>query len=170
MKRLKKEFYSNNALFVAKYLLGKTLVRKHTNGEIKYYKITATEAYFGEEDKACHAHKGRTKRTEILYHSGGFIYVYLIYGIHWLFNIVTGEENFPQAVLICGLSEIKGSGRVGKELAIDKSFYGENIITSGRIWIEENDEMTKDIIETPRIGIDYAGEWKDKLWRFEIKK
>ena len=83
-----------------------------------------------------------------------------------MLNIVTGEKEHPQAVLICGLDAVKGSGRVGKLLKIDKSFYGEDLTTSHRIWLEDNIECVN-FVTKPRVGVDYAGEWKDKLWRFE---
>jgi len=101
-----------------------------------------------------------------MFHGGGKIYVYLIYGMYWMLNIVTGVEDHPQAVLICGLNEVKGSGRVGKLLKIDKSFYGEDLTGSTRIWLEDSETYTNYIYK-PRVGVDYAGEWKDKLWRFE---
>lgn len=169
MDRLTALFYKNNAVEVAQDLIGKTLVRVFEDGMMQKYTITATEAYVGEEDLACHASKGRTARTEIMYANGGHIYVYLIYGIHWMFNVVTGEENHPQAVLICGLDKVKGSGRVGKLLKIDKSFYGENLLSSDRIWIEDNNAKPK-YTSIKRVGVDYAREWKDKLWRFELNE
>ena len=169
MKKLKIDFYKQDAVTVAQKLLGKTLVRKWDDGTESRYQITETEAYLGEEDLACHASKGRTPRTEIMYSTGGHVYVYLIYGMYWMLNVVTGEENQPQAVLIRGIDKIIGSGKVGRELKIDKSFYGENLITSGRIWIE-NAEDIEFFEEAPRIGIDYAGdEWKNKPWRFFMK-
>ncbi len=167
MKRLKKDFYRQDSVEVAKQLLGKTLVRVYEDGEAKRYKITATEAYHGSEDKACHASKGRTSRTEVMFHDGGKVYVYLIYGMYWMLNVVTGKENHPQAVLICGVGDVKGSGRVGRGLKMEKSFYGEDLLTSNRIWIEDSPEQPE-FIAKPRVGVDYAGEWKDKLWRFEI--
>ncbi len=165
--KLSKTFYKQDAVSIAQQLLGKVLVRKFEDNTIQRFEITATEAYLGMEDKACHASKGRTKRTEIMFSEGGVAYVYLIYGIHWLFNVVTGFAEHPQAVLICGLDNIKGSGRVGKLLQIDKSFYGEDFTTSQRIWIEDNNTIPK-YKSLKRVGIDYAGEeWKNKLWRFE---
>ncbi len=164
--KLPASFFRRDSLIVAPDLLGKYLVRKYDNGEIVRYRITDVEAYGGEEDKACHASKGRTKRTEMMYQAGGRIYVYLIYGIYWLLNFVTGEENQPQGVMIRGLEGISGPGRVGKVLMLDASFYGE-LIGSDRIWIEDTGD--KPAYKTgKRIGIDYAGEWKDKEWRFMI--
>lgn len=168
MNRLIPDFYCKDAVLLAQSLLGKTLVRVFDDGSVRKYLITITEAYMGGEDLACHASKGRTPRTEVMFHKGGKIYVYLIYGMYWMLNVVAGEENNPQAVLICGIGDIKGSGRVGRELKIDKSFYGEDLMTSNRIWIEDLDEKPP-YKSVKRVGVDYAGEWKDKLWRFEIQ-
>ena len=166
MPSLTRNFYQNNAVTVARMLLGKTIVRKFEDGTIARYIITETEAYLGEDDKACHASKGRTKRNGIMYAEGGKIYVYLIYGIHWMLNVVTGPENYPQAVLICGLNFVSGSGRAGRELKIDSSFYGEDLLHSERIWIEDAPEI-KHFNTSVRKGVEYAGEeWKSKLWRF----
>lgn len=168
--RLQSEFYTQDALSVARKLLGKTLVRVWDNGNVSRFTITITEAYLGSEDKACHASKGRTPRTEIMYSQGGHIYVYLIYGMYWLLNVVTGETNQPQAVLICGLDEIKGSGRVGRALMIDKSFYAEMLTESDRIWIEDSAINEKFYTEA-RVGVHYAGEeWANKPWRFVLER
>jgi len=170
MNRLTTEFFKQDAVIVAEKLLGKKLVRTWDDGSETSYKITETEAYLGEEDKACHASKGRTLRTEVMYSEGGKIYVYLIYGMHWMLNVVTGTENHPQAVLIRGIDNIIGSGKVGGELKMNKSFYGENLLTSCRIRIEDAPDETY-FSTTPRIGIDYAGdEWKNKPWRFILQK
>jgi DNA-3-methyladenine glycosylase len=167
MNRLNADFFSQDAVIVAEKLLGKIIVRAWNDGSISRYKITITEAYLGEEDLACHASKGLTERTKIMYSEGGCIYVYLIYGIHWMLNIVTGNKNHPQAVLICGIDNINGSGRVGRELKIDKSYYGENLLSSQRLWIENAPEVS-DFKTESRKGIDYSGdEWKNKQWRFK---
>jgi len=166
MDRLSNNFYKQDALTVAQRLLGKILVRCREDGTVTRHIITETEAYLGEEDLACHASKGRTKRTEIMYSDGGHVYVYLIYGMYWMLNIVTGIEDNPQAVLIRGIDKLVGSGKVGRELKMDKSYYGENLMDSNRIWIE-NAPDNSNFKTAPRIGIDYAGaEWKDKPWRF----
>jgi len=170
MSRLSLDFYKQDAITVAEKLLGKILVRSWDNGTTSRYLITESEAYLGEEDLACHASKGRTTRTEVMYGEGGHIYVYLIYGMYWMLNIVTGSVGHPQAVLIRGLDNIIGSGKVGRALKMDKSFYGEDLWVSARIWIEDAPEALK-FIQAPRIGIDYAGEvWKNKLWRFILDK
>ena len=166
MKRLQYDFYKQDAVTVAEKLLGKTLVRTWEDGTKSCYVITETEAYLGEEDLACHASKGRTKRTEIMYSEGGHVYVYLIYGMYWMLNVVTGIANQPQAVLIRGVDSIIGSGKVGRELKMDKSFYGEDLNDSIRIWIEDAPDV-EHFDTAPRVGIDYAGDlWKEKLWRF----
>jgi len=170
VKRLGNDFFERDVLEVAPDLLGKILVRKFPDGKEISFKITETEAYKGEEDLACHACKGRTKRTEIMYASGGYIYVYLVYGMYWMLNFVTGRENHPQAVLIRGLEGLYGPGRITKKLQIDGTFYAENLSTSERLFVCENSILKKIEIKTaPRIGIDYAGEyWKSIPWRFFI--
>lgn len=163
--RLDPDFFCNNALSVARQLLGRTIVRRYTNGDVRRFVILETEAYQGEEDLACHASKGRTPRTEIMYHKGGLIYVYLIYGMYWMLNFVTGERDYPQAVLIRGVDLVTGSGRVGRLLELDKSFYGENLSASNRLWVEDT-PMIESYTTAPRVGVDYAKEWKDLAWRF----
>jgi len=169
MKKLEIDFYRQDAVTVAERLLGKILVRKWDDGTESRYQITETEAYFGVEDLACHASKGRTPRTEIMYADGGKVYVYLIYGMYWMLNVVTGDENHPQAVLIRGLDDVLGSGKVGRLLKMDKTFYGEDLLSSNRIWIEDSTE-TVNFVTAARVGIEYAGdEWKNKPWRFILK-
>ena len=161
-----RDFYTADVLDVAPALLGKAIVIKHPGSVVKRFTITETEAYNGSGDKACHASKGRTPRTEVMFHEGGKLYVYLVYGMYWMLNIVTGKENDPQAVLIRGLENCNGPGRVARLLGIDRSLYGEDLLVSERIWIE--DQGLNPVYSTgPRIGIDYAGDyWKDVPWRF----
>jgi DNA-3-methyladenine glycosylase len=151
---------------VAPELIGKILVMRSSGNIIKRYMITETEAYRGAEDRACHASKGRTERTEVMYNNGGKIYVYLVYGIYWMLNFVTGEKNSPQAALIRGIEGFNGPGKLTVELGIDRSFYGIDLTTSQKIWVE--DSGYKPVINKgPRIGIDYSGEiWKNKQWRY----
>ena len=166
MNRLSRDFYTRDVLIVAPELVGKTLVRASGNGLLERFIITEVEAYRGVEDLACHASKGRTARTEVMFEHGGLVYVYLIYGMYWMLNIVTGESNNPQAVLIRGLEGYIGPGRLTKKLLIDKDFYGEDLTNSNRLWVEDNDQPAN-IQTSPRIGIDYAGEyWASKPWRF----
>lgn len=164
--RLDQKFFERDVLKVAPDLIGKNLYRRFENGDIYKFIITETEAYRGEEDLACHASKGRTRRTEIMYHSGGHIYMYLIYGMYWMFNIVTGNINESQAVLIRGIEGYNGPGKLTKALQLDRSFYGDNLIHSDRIWIDSGLNNTK-YMESNRIGIEYAGkEWSVKPWRY----
>ena len=163
--KLPHAFFTRDVLEVAPDLIGKKVVRI-LNGKRVERIITEVEAYRGEEDLACHASRGRTKRTEVMYHEGGKIYVYLIYGMYWMLNIVTGKADDPQAALIRGLLDINGPGRVSRALEIDGSFYGESIITSSRIWLEEAIRFPE-IRTAERVGVDYAGiYWKEKKWRY----
>jgi len=164
--RLSAQFFKNDVLQIAPNLLGKTLVRKYSDETIMSYTITEVEAYRGMEDLACHASKGKTQRTEVMFEPGGKIYVYLIYGMYWMLNVVTGEADDASAILIRGLDGISGPGRVGKKLQIDKSFYGEDLSTSKRIWIEDS-PMKSGYSTAKRVGINYAGEpWTSMPWRF----
>jgi DNA-3-methyladenine glycosylase len=167
--KLGQDFFSRDVLEVAPDLLGKVLVRRFENGKLFTSRITEVEAYRGVEDKACHASKGRTSRTDIMYHTGGSVYVYLIYGIYWMLNFVTGDRNEPQAVLIRGLDAITGPGRITRRLEIGSDFYGENLAGSERLWVENSGQQVR--VQTgPRIGIDYAGEpWKTLPWRYVAK-
>jgi DNA-3-methyladenine glycosylase len=167
--RASQSFFTRDVLEVAPALLGQTLVRRFDDGTLQRFIITETEAYRGEEDKACHASKGRTPRTEVMFGDGGHVYVYLIYGMYWMLNVVTSVSEHPQAVLIRGLEGVDGPGRVGKLLQLNKSFYGESLIESNRIWIELT---ANDIVPhqtSPRVGIDYAGEyWAGVHWRYRM--
>ena len=166
-RRITAEFFLRDVLEVAPELIGKILVRQFGDGRMEKYRITETEAYRGVEDRACHASKGRTPRTEVMFQEGGKVYVYLIYGQYWLLNLVTGIENDASAVLIRGLEGFPGPGRVGRELLLDRSFYGESVIHSDRIWVEDA-EPVSEIQTSKRIGVDYSGEWAAKLWRFYL--
>ncbi len=167
--RIPNSFFLREVTEVAPELLGKILVRHFDDGKIQKFIITETEAYRGGDDKACHANKGKTKRTEVMFREGGLVYVYLIYGMYWMLNFVTGKVGDSSAVLIRGVKDISGPGRVGRALQLDKSFYGENLATSERIWVEDSG-LKPEFTTAPRIGIDYAGEpWVSKPWRFIVK-
>ena len=167
--KLNKDFFTRDVLTVAPELLGKRLCRRFDDGTVASYVIAEVEAYNGTKDLGCHASKGRTDRTEIMFHEGGVVYVYLIYGMYWLLNFVTGTESDASAVLIRGVHGISGPGRLGRALKLDKSFYGENLLTSDRIWLEDAPKIT-DYDTTPRIGLDSVPEpWKSKKWRFVAK-
>jgi len=168
VKRLNRDFFIRDVLDVAPDLIGKKMVVRSGDGVCGRYLVTEVEAYRGSEDKACHASKGRTARTEIMYHEGGRLYIYLIYGMYWMLNVVTGGENNPQAVLVRGIESYPGPGKLTKSLGIDRSFYGEDIVTSDRMWFEDAG-INPEIKTGERIGIDYAGEyWKTRPWRFYL--
>ncbi len=170
MKRLNKKIYTKSALELAPLLLGKILVRKFDDGKLLRKRITETEAYYGEEDSACHARVGKTNRTFILYGEGGHAYIYLCYGLHYLFNIVTGLKDHPEAVLIRGVEDYDGPAKLTKALDITKELNGVDLTTSNNIWIED-DGYQPDYITSKRVGIDYATEpYKSIEWRFIIKK
>lgn len=163
--RLGNEFFCRDVLVVAPELIGKTLVRS-IDGTIHKSIITEVEAYRGVEDLACHASKGRTQRTEVMFQQGGLVYVYLIYGMYWMLNFVTGDSGNPQAVLIRGINDCYGPGRLTKRLSINGDLYGEDLVISSRLWVE--DRNSSPIIQSDtRIGVEYAGEeWASKPWRF----
>jgi len=172
---LMSDFFNRDARVVAKEILGTYLVRE-IDGNKQAYKIIETEAYIGPHDKASHAHKGRTARTEIMFGEPGRWYVYLVYGMHYMLNIVTGKKEYPAAVLIRGVvssdgSEISGPGRVTKALGVRKAQNGIKAIRQTGLWIEDRGEKVsaRDILKTPRIGIPYAQEWKDKPYRYVLK-
>ena len=175
-ERLDRGFYCRDVLEVAPGLLGQHVIIHGQDGNRSAYVITETEAYRGTADRACHASKGRTARTDVMFRDGGHLYMYLIYGIHWMMNVVAAGEGVPQAVLIRGVREVGGQGRlaggpgrVTSLMGMDGSFYGEDLVSSGRIWIERSG-TAPEFHAGPRIGIDYAGEpWKSKPWRFLMK-
>lgn len=164
--KLTKDFFARDCLEVAPELVGKILVCRLDSGEELRERIYETEAYRGEEDKACHASKGKTKRTEILYGECGKIYIYLCYGVHWLMNITTGQKNQPQCVLLRAGEFHNGPAKLTKYMNIDKRFNGKSIYNNFNIWIED-DELIPKIRTDSRVGIDYAGDyWKNIKWRF----
>ena len=166
---LSKEYFLRPATELAPDLLGKILCRKIEDKIIKL-RILETECYFGEEDTACHANKGRTPRTDIMYKAGGNAYIYLCYGIHSLLNITTGEEGHPEAVLIRGIEESIGPGRLTNRLSIDRSLNRMPLIPESGLWLED-DGTRFEYTTAPRVGIDYASEEdRAKLWRFLVKK
>lgn len=165
MARLTYEFFHRPCLQVGQDLVGKVLVY---NG--RRLRISETESYCGERDTACHASKGRTRRTEVLYAEAGTIYVYLCYGIHWLLNIVTGELGQPEAVLIRACVEAPGPGKLTKALGITGEMNRKSAVDSTALWIED-DGFRCEIETDKRVGIGYASqEDQDRLWRFKLKK
>ena len=151
------DFYHRPCLEVAWDLVGKVLVC----GEQKL-RISETEAY------ACHAHKGRTKRTEVMYMKAGTIYIYLCYGVHWLLNIVAGEENEPEAVLIRACCDAEGPGKLTKKLGITGTLNRGNICGDDLYIIDDGFQC--EITTDKRVGIGYASqEDQDRLWRFKMQ-
>ena len=165
--KLPYEFYHRPCLAVARDLVGKILVHR-IDGVEHRLRITETEAYCGEADTACHAHRGRTKRTEVMYMEAGTIYIYLCYGVHWMLNIVTGEENQPEAVLIRACEgRADGPGKLTKALGITGKLNRASIL-GGELWIED-DGLRPAPQELPRVGIGYASEEDQaRLWRFRL--
>ncbi len=195
--RLGSYFYNRDALTVARELLGKILVRK-INGVILKGKIVETEAYVGARDKACHAYGGkRTNRTEALYGEPGITYVYSIYGMYYCLNLICEKKDVAAGVLIRGIEPLEkieemsklrfkkeykelsnyekknfsnGPSKLCMALGIDKRDNCINTISSEEIYVEENSiDENFEVVESKRIGIDYAEEAKDFLWRFYIK-
>lgn len=193
-KTLGNNFFKRDTVEVAKNLLGKKIIR-NISGNFFCAKIVETEAYLGLEDRACHSYGGNiTKRNEILYKEGGTIYVYLIYGMYNLLNIVTKSEIYPEAVLIRAVEPIEnfddfainrfgkiykdlssyqkknltnGPGKLTMAMEIDRSLNGK-ILSQDYLYIEEGEDV-RNIIETKRIGIDYAGEDANLPLRFYIE-
>lgn len=160
-------------------------------------KITETEAYYGPNDLASHASKGKTKRTQLMFNQAGLAYIYLIYGMYYCFNIVTEKKDFPSAILIRSVEPIQGikkmyqnrsislsqypklntkltngPGKFCQAFKIDKKLNGKNLITSQKIYLAQNNKekiKPQQIKKAKRIGIDYAKEYKNKLWRFYLK-
>lgn len=165
-------FFTRSAPEVAQDLLGKKLVREIDGKRIESI-ITETEAYEGTHDLACHAAKGRTKRTEVMFGEGGIFYVYLIYGMYSMLNVVTGRSGHPAAVLIRSVDLISGPGRLTRELSINREFNALPAQKSTGLWFEDggNAVPAHAIIATPRVGVTYAGPiWSKKPWRFVVQK
>ena len=168
--KLDETFFQRDALLVAKDIVGKVLVHRLADGTEIRERIAESEAYRGEEDLACHASKGRTPRTELLYGDPGIIYLYLCYGMHWLMNVVTGENGEPQGVLLRAGEIHNGPAKLTKFMNINGEFNGQPIYKNDSIWLED-DGYRPEIITAPRVGIDYAGDyWKNIEWRFIAKK
>jgi DNA-3-methyladenine glycosylase len=166
-RSLERGFFARPALVVAKDLLGKSLCRR-IGSEVISAAINETEAYIGPQDLAAHGSKGRTARTEIMFGPAGYWYVYFIYGIHWMLNAVTDDVDHPAAVLIRGAGEWNGPAKLTKAMSIDKRFNTVPIDPASELWIEDRGLVIprRKIRRTPRIGVDYAGEWAAKPYRF----
>ena len=168
---LEQKFFKRPTLLVAEELLGKFLVRKAGKKQVAVM-ITEVEAYDGLKDKASHAHKGQTDRNTIMFGEAGYWYVYLVYGMHHMLNIVTGDKEYPAAVLIRGVKNVSGPGGVTKFLSINMRFNKKKAERKSGLWIENRGVKVykKDIKKTPRIGVEYAGPvWSKKLYRFVLE-
>ncbi len=173
---LPRAYFIRPTLQVARSLLGKYLVRE-TGRKIVAGRIVEVEAYIGMEDLACHASKGRTVRTEVMFGPAGISYVYLIYGMHHCFNIVTERAGFPSAVLVRAVEDvdtqalIDGPGRVCRFLAIDRTLNRVDLTAGEALWVEDRGERVAPATITAgrRINVDYAGVWAKKPWRFRLK-
>ena len=156
--------------WVARDLLGAWLVVSAADGRLTRHLVFETEAYLGAHDLACHGSRGLTKRNATMFGPAGRWYVYLCYGMHWMLNIVTGKEGVPAAVLIRGVGEHVGPGRLTKALGIDRSFDGRPASGRAGLWLETGGiAVPRRLIErTPRIGVGYAGEWAEKPLRFVV--
>lgn len=166
-----KVFADKNTVAVARALLGKLLVRARAEGPPARHRIVEVEAYHGQRDRACHAARGRTVRTEVMFGPSGVWYVYLCYGMHELLNLVTGPEGHAAAVLIRGLEGVSGPGRLTRRLGIDRSFNARPASFETGLWLEDDGFRPRpaDVQATPRIGVDYAGPyWAARRWRFVL--
>jgi DNA-3-methyladenine glycosylase len=190
MPIINQNFYTQPTLTVARELLGQCLVRE-INGQRLIARIVETEAYIGPTDTACHASKGRTPRTEVMFGPPGRAYVYLVYGMHSMLNLVTEAEGFPAAVLIRAVEPVQGvaimqtnrplknlkpenltngPGKLCQALAIDRAFNNWGVTLGQTLWVEQGEAIADKLIATgPRIGINYA-EPKDRIapWRFWV--
>ncbi|PTY07340.1 3-methyladenine DNA glycosylase [Opitutaceae bacterium EW11] len=165
------EYAAKSTVSLARDLIGKVLVRGGAGRPVSRHLITETEAYHSENDLACHARKGRTPRTDVLFRAAGIWYVYLCYGVHEMLNLVVGPEGFPAAILIRGLHDVSGPGRLTKALGIGRQINGLPAEPATGLWLEDDGvAVSRRLIEaTPRIGVDYAGEiWAAKPWRFVL--
>ncbi|PJA37048.1 MAG: 3-methyladenine DNA glycosylase [Candidatus Zambryskibacteria bacterium CG_4_9_14_3_um_filter_42_9] len=171
-KRLNSTFFNRKTLIVAEELLGKYLVRK-SGDQILSEMITETEAYTGGHDLASHSSKGRTKRTEVMFGKAGTIYVYFVYGMYYMLNIVTEETGYPSAVLIRGTQNFKGPGILTRSLNIDATLNNKPLGKQSGLWIEDRGKiiLKSKIKKAPRVGVSYAGPiWANKKYRFLLKE
>lgn len=175
MSMLDESFFVRNTLVVARELAGKVLVRR-MRGVEQRYTIVEVEAYDGPRDRASHASRGKTPRTAVMFGRAGRWYVYLIYGMYEMLNIVTGPVDYPAAVLIRGVVDqqtgihIDGPGKLTRVLKITRSFNTKKAMRATGLWIEDGGVSCCVVMRTPRIGVQYAGPlWSQKPYRFILK-
>ncbi|MDX1962165.1 MAG: DNA-3-methyladenine glycosylase [Pirellulales bacterium] len=161
-------FYARPALTVARELIGKCLIRAHADGTHTCWPITEVEAYTGAQDLACHGRMGRTQRNAVMFGPAGHWYLYFIYGIHWMLNIVTDQPEIPAAVLIRGAGPADGPGKLTRALGLDRELNGLAATPHAGLWIAECGVRVprRQVRRTPRIGVDYAGDWAKKPYRW----
>jgi DNA-3-methyladenine glycosylase len=173
---LPRSFYAADPLHVARALLGALVVHHHPERGVLAGRVVETEAYRGEEDLACHASAGRTRRAETLFGPPGYAYVYLIYGMYHMLNAVTWPEDHPSAVLIRALEPVEGidratdgPGKLTRALAIDLSHNRADLVGRELFFTPDRALADADVAVGPRIGVDYAGEWAERPWRFYVR-
>lgn len=169
LRVLNKSFFNRPTPEVARELLGAFLCRRLDSGKILRGRINETEAYDGFEDKASHAHKGATTRNVVMFGPPGRAYIYLCYGVHWMLNVTTREAGYPAAVLIRGVEDVEGPGRLTRRFQINSGFNDTLLTRVGGLWIESDGSSipADEIAALPRVGVDYAGvEWAAMPWRF----
>jgi DNA-3-methyladenine glycosylase len=166
-------FFTRPVLEVARDLLGRTLCRELADGTVLRGRLVEVEAYDGPRDRASHAFRGLTKRNRWMFEAGGLAYVYLVYGMHHCLNIVTGDEGDPTAVLLRaaeppGTASASGPGRLTRAFHVDRTLDGSSFLT-GPLWLEAGEPVAdRAVRRTPRIGVDYAGAWAKRRYRFII--
>jgi len=171
MKRLPRSFFARDTHIVARELLGKLLVRQYRGKKI-IARINETEAYVGEDDLASHARFGKTQRNTIMYGEAGYAYVYFIYGMYDMLNIVTDKHDFPAAVLIRSAGDWNGPGKLTRALRITRKLNGEDLVSSKHLYVTDDGFRVKkqDIQVSPRIGVSYAGKHAQLPWRYFYSK
>jgi DNA-3-methyladenine glycosylase len=173
-ERLPRDFYARDTVLIARELLGKLVSRRLPGGELLLGRIVETEAYSGPEDRASHASRGLTPRTRLMFGPPGIAYVYQIYGMWFCLNAVTGPEGFPAAVLLRAAAlpgaprAAAGPGKLCRALSIDKRQNGADLVLGEELWLADDGLRPSEeaIAAAPRVGVDYAGEWAERPWRF----
>lgn len=168
-------FYRRDVLVVARDLLGRTLCRRLAGGDVLRGRITEVEAYDGPNDRASHARFGLTARNAPMFEAGGIAYVYLIYGVHHCFNVVTGRKGHPAAVLLRAVESPRddrsasGPGRLTRAFEIDRRLDRASL-RGPELWFERGEEVPgRQVRRTRRINVDYAGRCARRPWRFVIR-
>lgn len=188
-RRLSRDFFRRDTHTVARALLGKIIVRRW-GGENLAGRIVEVESYVGEDDAACHASRGRTPRTAVMFGEAGHAYIYLIYGMYYCLNVVTERIGFPAAVLVRALEPLagiaamqrrrnirevrqlgSGPGKLTQALRIDRTLNGEDVARSDRLFVADDGYRVRarDVVTATRIGVAYAGQDALLPWRYYIK-